>query len=209
MPAAGLGKEGRYSCVDGGYHLMHRLTLVASLPEVGQRDLVLPNGRDVENRSLNGSMAAELGCAGMILCGTDGSARLTAQRLGWSALPTEALRARNLGDWAGCSLPVLAEHDFDAVTRFQREMSFVPPGGESLLDVADRLKGWLKDVSTSAAGRSVAVVEPGVVRAMVAVVLAAPEAMQRLDVESLSTTVLTKSSAGWRVRSVSSRGLRG
>lgn len=89
------------------------------------------------------------------------------------------------------------------------EMSFVPPGGESLLDVADRLKGWLKDVSTSAAGRSVAVVEPGVVRAMVAVVLAAPEAMQRLDVEPLSTTVLTKSSAGWRVRSVSSRGLRG
>jgi len=181
--------------------MTRRLVLLASLPEVGQRDLVLPGGRDLELASSEPAAELAFGPVGSVACscGDDHAARSTAAKLELNAEPLALLAARNLGSWKGRSLVELADEDHLSIERFQRDVAFAPPGGEALLDVVGRVAGWMDIAATSAKGRALIVVDPDVVRAAIAVALDAPTAMLRVDVVALSRTVLTHFGSGWRV----------
>lgn len=180
--------------------MIRRLLLVASLPEVGQRALRLPGGRDIE-RPPEG-VGVNLRVAGAWWCGDDAPARAMANLLGLEASAEPLLAARDLGAWTGRSLVDLAEEDGPAVRRFATDLAFAPPAGETLHAVVERVRGWMDAVAGDASGRVSAVVDPTVVRAAVAVALVAGEVMTRVDVSPLSRTVLTHQGQVWRVRTI-------
>ena len=76
-----------------------------------------------------------------------------------------------------------------------------PHGGESVVDLIERVRGWLDSV-TARRGRLVAVTHPAVVRAALLVVLdAPPKSFWRIDIEPVSRTVLHYRGHAWTLRS--------
>ena len=76
-----------------------------------------------------------------------------------------------------------------------------PHGGESIVDLVQRVRGWL-DSLTDRRGRLVAVTHPGIVRAAIIVALnAPPKAFWRIDVAPVSRTVMHLRGGAWTLRS--------
>lgn len=182
--------------------MTRRLVLVASLPEVDQRNLVLPGGRDVEPLDDAEDRARILSLGEVRWCGSDGAASATAVRLGVSPPRLAAIAAQHLGSWAGRSLVELAAADQAAIEAFHRDPTFAPPEGESRLQVVERVRSWMEVIATDEVGRTVAVVDALIVRAALSVALDAPATLMRVDLVPLSVTVLTQHQQTWRVRTV-------
>ena len=112
---------------------------------------------------------------------------LTEQDLGaWQGLPHADLPAR-LADPAHPFWPVGAAE--------------MPPGGESMEHVLDRVGATLEDLARTHAGRDVVCVSHGgAIRAAVAHALGVPAvAALHLSAQNLSLTVLERFPTGWRV----------
>ncbi len=130
-------------------------------------------------------------------CAPARRAEQTAAELGLSAVPAADLRDLDVGTWRGRRLQDLAESD---VQRWLSDPAAAPHGGESVLDLLARVRGWL-DATDRAEGRAVAVTHPAVVRAALVVALAAPpEIFWRVDVPPLSSTLLHGQAARWTLR---------
>lgn len=92
-------------------------------------------------------------------------ARETAEILGLTPEPVDALREMSWGDWEGRVLAELRVEFGEAMAENEsRGLDFRPPGGESPRDVQDRLRPWLYSLS----GPTVAVAHKGVIRAVYA-----------------------------------------
>jgi broad specificity phosphatase PhoE len=75
-----------------------------------------------------------------------------------------------------------------------------PHGGESVREFCDRIDAWLTSIARTE-GRSIAVVNPEVVRAVAVRVLRAPEpAFWRIDVPPLTATEISGRSGRWNLR---------
>jgi len=110
------------------------------------------------------------------------------------------LRALDMGRWRGRTLDEVSAGEPDAVARWLTDPAAAPPGGESVRDLCERVAGWL-DASAEIAGRTLAVVEPEIVRAVVVTVLKTPEAaFWRLDVPPLTATEVSGRSGRWNLR---------
>jgi broad specificity phosphatase PhoE len=73
-----------------------------------------------------------------------------------------------------------------------------PHGGESVVDLLDRVAGWLASLEPS---RTVAVTHPAVVRAAILVALSAPpKSFWRIDIAPVSHTVLHLREGRWTLR---------
>lgn len=114
-----------------------------------------------------------------VLIAPERRAQDTAQVLGLSGRMEPALRDLDAGRWRGRELAALAPDEAHA---WLTNPEFRGHGGESISDVVDRVRGWLRAVAGG--GRStVAITHPAIIRAALLVALEAPAAsFWRLDV---------------------------
>lgn len=127
--------------------------------------------------------------------------RETAGALGLDT-PEDApeLAGLDVGRWRGATLDEVSAKEPEAVARWLADPGSAPHDGESVRAFCDRVAGWL-DTASEVTGRTVAVVEPEVVRALVVRVLGAPEsAFWRVDVPPLTATEFSGRAGRWNVR---------
>ncbi|MFF3002627.1 histidine phosphatase family protein [Kitasatospora sp. NPDC057940] len=126
--------------------------------------------------------------------------RFTADALGITAAPAEALADLDVGSWRGLSLEEVAATQPAEVSSWLADPTAAPHGGESVTDLCARVGGWLEALADQP-GRVLAVAEPAVVRAAVVHALDLPAvAFWRLDVRPLSATELSGRSGRWNLR---------
>ncbi|MGW5118485.1 histidine phosphatase family protein [Streptomyces noursei] len=114
--------------------------------------------------------------------------------------PAAELAAWDVGRWRGRTLDEVAAAEPAAVALWLGDPGAAPHGGESVRDLCARAARWLADCGGQD-GRTLAVVEPEVVRAVVVGVLGAPEAaFWRVDVPPLAATELSGRSGRWNLR---------
>ncbi|MEV0111185.1 histidine phosphatase family protein [Nocardia sp. NPDC050799] len=115
-----------------------------------------------------------------IVVGPERRTRETARLLGLDAAPLSRLRDLDAGAWRGTEPGLLPPEE---VGRWLTEPGYRGHGGESVLDLLDRVRGWLDEVADGEAPHSIAVTHPAVIRAVLVVALAAaPESFWRFDV---------------------------
>lgn len=116
----------------------------------------------------------------LVLAGPERRTRETAEVLGLDAAPLSRLRDLGAGAWHGASFDDLPPEE---VRRWLTEPGYRGHGGESILELRERVGGWLDDLTRDPATATVAVTHPAVVRAVLILVLdAAPESFWRIDV---------------------------
>ncbi|MFF1450282.1 histidine phosphatase family protein [Streptomyces sp. NPDC058274] len=126
--------------------------------------------------------------------------RDTADALALTAEEVPELAGLDVGRWRGATLDEVSAKEPDAVVRWLTDPESAPHDGESVRDFCDRIARWL-ETAARLTGRSVAVVEPEVVRAAVVRALGAPEpAFWRIDVPPLTATEFSGRSGRWNVR---------
>ncbi|WP_333736940.1 histidine phosphatase family protein [Streptomyces sp. IBSBF 2806] len=115
------------------------------------------------------------------------------------AEPAE-LAGLDVGRWRGLTLAEVGAAEPEAVARWLADPGSAPHGGESVEDLCARVARWLES-SSRADGRTLAVVEPEIVRAAVVHVLGAPAAaFWRLDVPPLTATSISGRGGRWNLR---------
>lgn len=127
--------------------------------------------------------------------------RETATALGLAAAePVTALAGLRTGRWTGLTLDEVGGREPEALARWLTDPAAAPHGGESVRDLCLRVGGWLETASRTD-GRTLAVVEPDVVRAVVVGVLGAPpESFWRADVPPLTATEISGRAGRWNLR---------
>ncbi|MFF0383884.1 histidine phosphatase family protein [Streptomyces sp. NPDC004286] len=124
--------------------------------------------------------------------------RETAEALGLRGVVAAELAPLDAGRWRGRALAEVAAAEGEALARWLADPECAAPGGESVRAVCARVGRWLESVPE---GRTVAVVEPEVVRAAVVHALGLPaEAFWRLDVAPLTATELSGRAGRWNLR---------
>ncbi|MET8944047.1 histidine phosphatase family protein [Streptomyces sp. NPDC004542] len=126
--------------------------------------------------------------------------RETARALGLEVVETPELRGLDVGRWRGRTLEEVAAAEPEAVGHWLADPGWAAHGGESVRDVCVRVGRWL-DAAQDTDGRTLAVVEPEVVRAAVVHALGLPgSAFWRLDVPPLAATELSGRAGRWNLR---------
>jgi broad specificity phosphatase PhoE len=111
----------------------------------------------------------------------------------------EELAGLDVGRWRGLTLAEVGAAEPEAVARWLADPGSAPHGGESVEALCARVARWLE--SSRADGRTLAVVEPEIVRAAVVHVLGTPAtAFWRLDVPPLTATSISGRGGRWNVR---------
>ncbi|MET7640474.1 histidine phosphatase family protein [Streptomyces sp. NPDC005438] len=161
------------------------------------RSLDTTGWKDVQQASgpLNPLTAAELR-----YCSPSPRARETGEALGLFPLAQPALRACDMGRWAGKTLHEVAESDSAGVDRWLSDPTAAPHGGESLLAFISRIGGWLDTRPADEGTWIVAVVEPTVVRAALCYALKAhPNSYWHIEPQPLSVTHFTGRPGAWNL----------
>lgn len=131
-------------------------------------------------------------------------ARQTATALGLIATVDDGLNDYDCGRWKGCRLKDLQEQVPEGVMAWMSDPASTPHGGESVLDLLDRIGAWLDGLGTGNQS-IVAVTHAAVIRAaIIHAIRATPRSFWRIDVTPLSRTELRASSGQWRLRSTGS-----
>ncbi|MEV6018957.1 MULTISPECIES: histidine phosphatase family protein [unclassified Streptomyces] len=127
--------------------------------------------------------------------------RQTAEALGLEGgIDVKELAPLDVGRWLGATLAEVSAEEPEAVARWLADPASAPHDGESVRAFCDRVTERL-DAAAGFEGRTVAVVEPEVVRALVVRVLGAPEpAFWRVDVPPLTVTELSGLAGRWNLR---------
>ncbi|MFJ6841219.1 histidine phosphatase family protein [Streptomyces griseoluteus] len=124
--------------------------------------------------------------------------RDTAEALGLRGAVAADLAPLDAGRWRGRALAEVGAAEGEALARWLGDPDRPAPGGESVRQVCARVGRWLESVPE---GRTVAVVEPEVVRAAVVHALGLPAgAFWRLDVAPLTATELSGRAGRWNLR---------
>jgi broad specificity phosphatase PhoE len=171
-----------------------RLVLISHAATAATRRAAFPTDEPIETIPDPMPLRAD-GC----LTAPETSCRQTAAGLGLTAVVEPALRDCDYGAWRGRTLDDL---DPAAMTAWLTDPAAAPHGGESVMDLIDRIAGWL-DSRSDADGKIVAVTHAAVVKAAVVhAILATPPSFWRIDVPPLSRTVLSGHSGRWTLRTL-------
>ncbi|MEU9401065.1 histidine phosphatase family protein [Streptomyces sp. NPDC048242] len=123
----------------------------------------------------------------------------TASELGLDTDELPELATLDTGRWRGRTLEEVGTEEPEVLMRWLADPESAPHGGESVRALRERVGAWLE--STPKDARTLAVVEPEVIRAAVVHALRLPpEAFWRLDVLLLTVTELSGRSGRWNLR---------
>jgi broad specificity phosphatase PhoE len=181
-----------------------RLTLIRHAPSEATRRSAFPLDESLDPRGVDEAraLAPRVGRFDAIWSSPAARARETAKALGLTATVAAELDECDFGSWRGRTLADLHAEDPAAVAAWMEDPAAAPHGGESLLALLERVRGWL-EAHADDGSRTVAVTHAGVIRAAVVCALdASPLAFWRLDVAPLSRTVLHAHDGRWTVRGV-------
>lgn len=181
-----------------------RLTLIRHAPCDATRRSAFPRDEPIDARGLEEArrLAPSVGRFDAAWSGPAERARQTAEALGLAPRVAAELDECDFGSWAGRTLAELHAADPAAVVAWMEDPAAAPHGGESLLALLERVRGWL-DARARDGQRIVAVTHAGAIRAALVCALEAPPlAFWRLDVAPLSRTVLHAHEGRWTVRGV-------
>ncbi|MHC3467394.1 histidine phosphatase family protein [Streptomyces sp. 7R007] len=179
-----------------------RVTLISPAVGTALREARFDDDRPLDETGLRLARAARDGLPPADRSWVSPAARCreTAAALGLEAVCAPELTALDVGRWRGATLAEVSAREPEAVARWLADPACAPHGGESVRDFCDRIAGWLESAA-QAAGRTVAVVDPEVVRAAAVRALGAPgSAFWRLDVPPLTATEFSGRSGRWNLR---------
>ncbi|MFD8912828.1 histidine phosphatase family protein [Streptomyces sp. NPDC059575] len=124
----------------------------------------------------------------------------TAAELGLDSDELPELATLDAGHWRGRTLQEVGAAEPEALMRWLTDPESAPHDGESVQALCQRVGAWLESEGQED-GRTLAVVEPEVVRAAVVHALTLPpETFWRLDVPPLTVTELSGRSGRWNLR---------
>jgi broad specificity phosphatase PhoE len=147
-----------------------------------------------------GDLAAHLPKARAVLRSDARCAAETAAALGLgdTASVDPGVADWDFGRWRGRSLDEVEAGEPEAVVAWRSDPAGAPHGGESLVALLARVRGWLE--AQDGEGVRVAVTHPSVIRAAVVCGLEVPEeAFWTIDVAPTSVTELRRRGTRWRV----------
>ena len=132
-----------------------------------------------------------------LVCGPELRTRQTAELFGSSPQIIDALRDCDFGRWSGVRIGELQKTEAHALQYWLVDPASTPHGGESLVQLEERVDGWLTTLQ-STPGHIVAITHPFVIRAALTQVLQGA-ASSLIDVEPLSAVEL-RFHGCWRLR---------
>jgi broad specificity phosphatase PhoE len=169
-----------------------RLTLLSHARLAGWRAMTFPADEPIELPV----PPLDLGHYDRLWTAPEQRARQTAAL---DALPVPALRDIDYGAWRGRSHEAIAAEDPQGAAAWLADPAAAPHGGESLLQLLDRIGSWLDGFD--APGHTLAVTHPAVIRAALVHCLGAPPAaFWRFDVEPLAVADLRRHAGNWTLR---------
>jgi broad specificity phosphatase PhoE len=136
------------------------------------------------------------------LAGPERRAVQTAQSLGLQATAEPRLADLDCGRWRGQALENIRPEELQV---WLAEPARAPHGGESIVNLIDRVAGWLASLTgktlTYNTLRTVAVTHPAVIRAVILLALdVPPKSFWRIDIAPASRTVLHFRGDRWTLR---------
>lgn len=134
------------------------------------------------------------------LAGPELRVRQTAELLGLQATTEPRLADLDCGRWRGETLQSVPAADLQT---WLTDPAQAPHGGESIVDLSERVAGWLKSLEARPdnTSRIVAVTHPAAIRAAILVALdAPPKSFWRIDIAPASRTVLHFRDGRWTLR---------
>ncbi|MFF3511187.1 histidine phosphatase family protein [Streptomyces sp. NPDC002573] len=178
-----------------------RVTLISPAMNAALRQARFDDGcsLDAAGTARARSAAGSLPAVGRVLASPTVRCRETASALGLDAAAGPAPAGLDVGRWRGRTLDEVSVDEPDAAALWLTDPSSAPHGGESVHALCARVGGWLEETA-QVSGRTVAVVEPEIVRAVVVRVLAAPDsAFWRIDVPPLTAAEFTGRAGRWNM----------
>jgi broad specificity phosphatase PhoE len=178
-----------------------RLTLISHAPTEALRSASFPLDEPLTEHELQKISALPWSPprAQQILAGPELRARQTAQALGLSAEPTSDLRDCDYGSWSGFTFSDIASLKAEEVTLWLADVAAAPHGGESILQLVERVARWLGEQRHH--DHTLAITHPAVIRsAIVCALEAPPQAFWRIDIAPLTITDLRWNGATWTLR---------
>ncbi|MFJ2605548.1 histidine phosphatase family protein [Streptomyces sp. NPDC087425] len=179
-----------------------RLTLITPAISAALREARFDDGCPLDPSGVRQARAAAgtFPAADRVWASPTPRCRETAEALGLDAVPAPELTGLDAGRWRGETLAEVAEREPVELARWLADPDAAPHGGDSVRALCDRVERWLESAARDS-GRTLAVVEPEVVRAGVVRALGAPEsAFWRTDVTPLTAVELSGRSGRWNVR---------
>lgn len=181
-----------------------RLTLVCHAETSAVRLAAFPLDEPIGPRGLAraSALAASLGRVDAAWTSPALRARQTASALGLDAEIDASLGDINLGSWAGRRLSDVQASEPEAVAAWIGEAGAAPHGGETVLDLCDRLAPWLAARKRDPR-RVLAVTHPAIIRAAILLALdASAGTFWRIDVGPLCRVELRGQAGRWTLRSI-------
>jgi broad specificity phosphatase PhoE len=131
------------------------------------------------------------------LAGPEQRARQTAELLGLHATTEPRLADLDCGHWRGQTLDAVAPADLEV---WLTEPAQAPHGGESIVDLTERVAGWLASL-IDGPSRTIAVTHPSVIRGAILLALdIAPKSFWRIDIAPAGVTTLHYRNDCWTLR---------
>ena len=176
-----------------------RLTLICHARTVAQKlaRFALDEALEMDWQALRLSRCNQFKGAPRLVCGTELRARQTAELFGSSPQIIDALRDCDFGRWSGVRIGELQKTEAQALQYWLVDPASTPHGGESLVQLEERVDGWLTTLQ-STPGHIVAITHPFVIRAALTQVLQGASS-SLIDVEPLSAVEL-RFHGRWRLR---------
>ncbi|SPM30189.1 Broad specificity phosphatase PhoE, partial [Mycobacterium terramassiliense] len=155
-----------------------------SLSQIGRRQVKKAGRLDVQKDA-------------RLFAGPEQRVRETAQLLGLHAVTEPRLADLQCGDWCGHTLRAVGPTELET---WLTDPARAPHGGESIVDLIQRVAGWLQSLTANTAP-VVAVTHPAVIRAAILHSLdAPPKSFWGIDIAPVSRTVLHFRNGRWTLR---------
>jgi broad specificity phosphatase PhoE len=178
-----------------------RLTLISHAATLALRRASFPLDEPIIEGELE--KIAALGWltprAQQVLCGPEQRVQQTAKALGLEASLAAELADVDYGSWRGKEVHEIHASDLDGLAAWLTDVEATPHGGESLVQLIARVGRWMAD--QTAAGHTVAVTHPSVIRAAILCTLQAPpQSFWRIEIAPLAVTDLRFNGRLWTAR---------
>jgi broad specificity phosphatase PhoE len=176
-----------------------RLTLICHARTVAQKMARFPLDEPLEMdwQALRLSRCKQFKGVPRLVCGPELRTRQTAELFSSEPEIVDALKDCDFGRWGGERIGDLQKSDPGALEHWLGDPASAPHGGESLLQLGERVGAWLTALQ-STPGHIVAITHPFVIRAALTHVLQGASS-SLIDVEPLSAVEL-RFHGRWRLR---------